>query len=97
MKLKSEVIIQNTALSLSPLENGYLGSLHVHFNNNFSIEHNRNDLLLYCKKVKIPIILGASMYYAFEPKIEHIRLNYFINENLFLNGIKNLASYFSSR
>ena len=45
----------------------------------------------------MPIILGASMYYAFEPKIEHIRLNYFINENLFLNGIKNLASYFSSR
>lgn len=97
LKLKSEVIIQNTALSLSPLENGYLGSLHVHFSNNFSIEHNRNDLLLYCKKVKMPIILGASMYYAFEPKIEHIRLNYFINENLFLNGIKNLASYFSSR
>lgn len=97
LKLKSEVIIQNTKLTLSQLENGYLGTLHVHFNNELSIDCNRKDLLLYCKKIKMPIILGSSMYYAFEPNIEHIRLNYFINENLFLNGLKNLASYFSGR
>lgn len=97
LKQKSEVIIQNTKLTLSQLENGYLGTLHIHFNNDLSIDCNRTDLLLYCKKIKMPIILGSSMYYAFEPNIEHIRLNYFINENLFLNGLKNLASYFSGR
>ena len=97
LKQKSEVIIHNTKLTLSQLENGYLGTLHVHFNNDLSIDCNRKDLLLYCKKIKMPIILGSSMYYAFEPNIEHIRLNYFINENLFLNGLKNLASYFSCR
>lgn len=95
LKQKAEIITQWSNIELSPLENGYLGALHIHYNNDLTIEQNRHKLLTFCKKIEMPVILGASMYYATEPNIEHIRLNYFIHDSLFLNGIESLAKHYS--
>lgn len=90
LRYQAEILCQHTRLEISPIENGYLGSMHLHFDPTISDEQQRVDLLKYCNQIKLPIILGSSMYYAIEPNIEHIRLNYFIHKPLFLNGIKKL-------
>lgn len=92
LRQQAEILCQYTNLEISPIESGYLGSAHIHFNPNKSHKQQREELLDFCRQVKLPIILGASMYYAVELGIEHIRLNYFIHNSLFINGLKLLSS-----
>lgn len=92
LRYEAEILCQCSDLEISPIESGYLGSVHVHFSPNKSHEQQRGELLDFCHQVKLPIILGASMYYAIEPSIEHVRLNYFIHNSLFINGLKLLLS-----
>lgn len=94
LKHKAELVTQGSRLELSPLVNGYLGSLHIHFDKGLTYEQNRKKLLQYCQKTKMPVILGSSMYFATEADMEHIRLNYFMHESLFLNGIQALSDFY---
>jgi hypothetical protein len=94
LKNKAETITNLTKIELSPLENGYIGSLIVHFDRSITHNKSRVHLLEFCKKHNMPVILGSSMYYAKENFIEHIRLSYFIREPLFINGIKLLSEYY---
>ncbi len=92
LRYQSENLCRYTRLEISPIENGYLSSVHIHFKSDTPHELQREDLLNFCHQAKLPIILGSSMYYAVEPYIEHIRLNYFIHNSLFINGLKLLIS-----
>jgi len=95
LKNKAEVITNLTNIELSPLENGYIGSLIIHFNKSRTHQENRIQLLKFCQKNNMPVILGSSMYFAKENFIEHIRLSYFIHESLFVKGIKLLSEHYN--
>ncbi len=92
LRYQAENLCRYTRLEISPIENGYLGSVHIRFESDKPHEQQRKDLLNFCHQVKLPIILGSSMYYAIEPFVEHVRLNYFIHNSLFINGLKLLIS-----
>lgn len=70
---KLSVTILGTNITLSPIDNGYIGSCAILLKSN----DDKRALIRYCAEHKMPIIVGASMGFAKQDKIELIRLNYF--------------------
>lgn len=62
----------------TPLANGYIGSLLLDFSRlPGTYESKRVSLLQYCKKRRVPIVLGASIGFPQVDTFEAVRLNYF--------------------
>jgi aspartate/methionine/tyrosine aminotransferase len=70
-------LIYDSPLSLSPMENGYLGALILDWGIRSS-QKGREHLLEECRSWRMPVTLGSAMLFAREPRLEHIRLNYFM-------------------
>nr|VFJ93245.1 MAG: hypothetical protein BECKLFY1418B_GA0070995_104313 [Candidatus Kentron sp. LFY] len=67
-----------TNLSLSDINNGYIGSVSLKYNNpNIGYSIKRERLLKHCAIHRMPVILGATLRFAKDTEREHIRLNYF--------------------
>lgn len=70
-------LICDSPLSLSPMENGYLGTLILDWGIRRSPKI-RERLLEECRSWRMPVTLGSAMLFAQDPRLEHIRLNYFM-------------------
>jgi aspartate/methionine/tyrosine aminotransferase len=90
---KIELITRGTVIVNIPLENGYIGSVAIKLYNEGNFLKERNRFLLYCNKVKVPVILGSAMYFAIDNTFEFIRINYFNSEFNITNGIHLLLKF----
>ncbi len=85
---KAQALLQGSPIRLSPIANSYLGSLLIPC-------ADRNALLDHCAARDLPVILGSSLFLPPDPTCEHIRLDYLIREDLFLNGLRILLDFTS--
>jgi len=83
-----------TYVSLSPMENGYLGSAILNWSNiQGEYARKRQSLLEFCSELRLPITLGAAMLFAYENSHEHVRLNYFMPGRDLELGISALTEF----
>ena len=81
-------------LTLSPMENGYLGSAILSWNKTHGNRTTRrNNLLEFCRELRMPVTLGAAMLFAHDNMRERIRLNYFMPASDLEFCIKGLIAY----
>jgi hypothetical protein len=94
LRRKAEFLALGSGIKLSHLVNGYIGSLFVPFEGGRrKYKGNRTKLLEYCRSQRMPVILGSSMLYAFDPDWEQIRLNYFNREHHILRAVDALTAF----
>ena len=89
---KLENLSRGSIIEPIRLINGYIGTLRVNFPNNKFWE-NRRALLEYLKKEKIVATLGSSMFFAHDPCAEHIRLNYYLDEEVLIKTVQRLINF----
>ncbi len=82
-----------TNVTLSSIENGYIGSLALPRSPNLTRADFRGRLLDYCVNQKCPVMLGASMYFAHDEAFEFVRLNYYNAPELVLPGVQILTRF----
>jgi DNA-binding transcriptional MocR family regulator len=68
----------NGRITLSAMENGYLGTALLHWPDAEQYGARRKRLLERCRDLKMPITIGSSMFFAHDPTLEQVRLNYFM-------------------
>lgn len=94
LRRKAEFLALGSEIRLSRLVNGYMGSVFVPFKGGKrQYRQNRTRLLEYCRSQRMPVILGSSMLYAFDPEWEQIRLNYFSREHHILRAMEVLTAF----
>lgn len=94
LRKRAEFLSLGSCLRVSHLVNGYMGSIFVPFSGGRErYRRNRERLLLHCRSHRMPVILGASMLYAFDPDWEQIRVNYFSREQHVLRAIETLTAF----
>jgi histidinol-phosphate/aromatic aminotransferase/cobyric acid decarboxylase-like protein len=94
LRKKAELLALGSAVRVSHLVNGYMGSVFVPLRGGKrKYRQNRNELLDYCRSRRMPVILGSSMLYAFDPEWEQIRINYFSRERHILNAMDVLTAF----
>jgi histidinol-phosphate/aromatic aminotransferase/cobyric acid decarboxylase-like protein len=94
LRKKAELLALGSAVRVSHLVNGYMGSVFVPLRGGKrKYRQNRNELLNYCRSRRMPVILGSSMLYAFDPEWEQIRINYFSRERHILNAMDVLTAF----
>jgi DNA-binding transcriptional MocR family regulator len=81
----------STNLSLSRIQNGYIGSVALPRPPALSWSRFRDDLLDYCVASNCPVMLGASMYFAHDDDFEFVRINYYNDPSRVLAGLRILA------
>lgn len=81
-------------LTLSEINNGYIASVFMTYeNNSFGYAKRREKLLQYCAENNMPIILGSTLCFAKDRDREQIRLNYFNTTSDLINAINILESF----
>jgi histidinol-phosphate/aromatic aminotransferase/cobyric acid decarboxylase-like protein len=85
---KIQLQTHRTRIIAIPLVNGYIGSIAVKLRKEKNYLKEREELLKYCAKSKVTIIVGATMKFAKDISYEYIRINYFNNEYTVLKGIE---------
>jgi len=94
LRKKADFLALGSGISVSRLVNGYMGSIFVPLRGGKSrYAHNRSKLLDYCRERRMPVILGSSMLYAFDPAWEQVRFNYFSREHHILRAMEVLATF----
>lgn len=94
LRKKLELLALGTEVRVSHLVNGYMGSVFVPLRGGKrKYRQNRMELLEYCRERRMPVILGSSMLYAFDPDWEQIRINYFSRERHILNAMDVLTTF----
>jgi DNA-binding transcriptional MocR family regulator len=91
LRIRAERMLRGTPLHINSLRNGYVGSMVAdvsQFGNTW--EERRAGLLEGCRRVRTPIVLGASFYVALDPPNETIRLNFLTSPEELLRGISNV-------
>ena len=86
---------ENEFITVNKLENGYIGSISVDlsgFKENYRT--NRENLLKYCFEHGMPIIVGATMKFAYHDQREFIRINYFKPAQEIEGAMEILTQYF---
>jgi histidinol-phosphate/aromatic aminotransferase/cobyric acid decarboxylase-like protein len=87
-------IAEGSDLTLSSMENGYLGSVALDWPRIVGgYAQKRHRLLAYCSDRRVPISLGSAMLFARDPDREHVRLNYFIPATQLECGIYHLIDF----
>lgn len=71
-------VLDSPSVALSPMTNGYLGTLNIHWTDPSQHSIRRAALLRFCREVRMPVTLGSAMLFAHDGTREHIRLNYFM-------------------
>lgn len=94
LRRKAEFLALGTEIKVSNLVNGYMGCVLVPFNGGSrNYDENRSKLLNHCRSRRMPVILGSSMLFAFDPAWEQIRFNYFSREQHILRAIEVLTEF----
>lgn len=94
LRKKAELLALGSAVRVSHLVNGYMGSVFVPLRGGKrKYRQNRNELLNYCRSRRMPVILGSNMLFAFDPEWEQIRINYFSRERHILNAMDVLTTF----
>jgi histidinol-phosphate/aromatic aminotransferase/cobyric acid decarboxylase-like protein len=94
LRKKAEFLALGSEVKVSHLVNGYMGSIFLPFSGGKKkYRQNRKELLEYCRGRRMPVILGSSMLYAFDPEWEQIRINYFSRERHILNAMDVLTAF----
>ncbi len=91
LRAKTETLVAGSPLTINRLTNGYIGSM-VADVSELGTTHAeaRSRLLAGCRRVRTPVMLGASSYFAVDPPLEAIRLNFFRTADELLRGISNM-------
>ena len=87
LRRRAEMLVAGSPVELSPLVNGYIGCMFLKMRPE-SYEEDRRRMLEYFRDRGTPVLLGASMRFAFDPTMEAIRLNYFNRDHHVLDGIQ---------
>jgi len=89
-----ERLFSGREISVSPLVNGYVGTISVSFEH-FPYGHkkNRELRLKHCFNDGIPLILGATMKFAKHPNREFIRLNYFKHRQVLEKSVESILKF----
>ncbi len=83
-----------TTLELSSMQNGYIGSVGVDLGtSSLPYFRKRERLLQFCARERMPVILGATMNFAIDPRLEFVRLSYFAKEQDLKKAIKILSTF----
>lgn len=94
LREQAEMIAYGSRVEVLKLVNGYIGSLLVDLRcAPGSYKDKRGRLLSFCQDRSMPVILGASMRFAFDPSYEPIRLNYFSHPSHILRGVSNIVDF----
>jgi histidinol-phosphate/aromatic aminotransferase/cobyric acid decarboxylase-like protein len=94
LRERVDKLAAGTAVSVSRLVNGYIGSARVDLRQmEGSYEDKRGRLLRFCYDRRMPVLLGASMRFALDPRWERVRLNFFCQPVHILRGIANLIDF----
>lgn len=94
LRKRAEFMSLGSPLRVSHLVNGYMGSIFVPFSGGGArYRRNRERLLIHCRSHRMPVILGSSMLYAFDPDWEQIRVNYFSRERHVLRAVETLTAF----
>lgn len=91
LRANAERLVRGSPITVNRLRNGYIGSMVVDLSSLGSNDDNRRTRFLkWCRHVRTPVILGASMYAAKAPPTEMVRLNFFSLPDHITRGIANI-------
>ncbi len=94
LRRKAELLALNSGIHVSRLVNGYMGTVFVPLSGGAKeYRRNKTELLTYCRDKRMPVILGSSMFFAFDPQWEQVRLNYFNREHHVLRAVEALTAF----
>jgi len=91
--MKAEAVALGSGITVSRVVNGYMGAVFVPFLDHQKYLQNREDLLEYCRSRRMPVVLGANMYFAHDPSWEQVRFNYFNRDRNIVRGIEVLTDF----
>jgi len=87
-------ILRGSGVIASKLANGYIGSAVLDFRpGRGSHADKRIALFDYCRRKRMPIIVGAQMSFAFDPEHEFVRINYFKPRSEIMTGVHLLRDF----
>ncbi len=94
LRTTAEGLAAGSWARVTKVVNGYMGAALV----DLSIlqgdyDEKRRRLLAYCRDHEMPVILGASLLFAFDPGWEQVRLNYFNRDFHITRAIDLLSSF----
>jgi histidinol-phosphate/aromatic aminotransferase/cobyric acid decarboxylase-like protein len=93
LRVRVERLVLGSPININRLTNGYIGSMVADLTELGDTHQQRRVRLLEgCRRVRTPIMLGASSYMAIDPPTEAIRLNFFKPPDEVLRGIANILS-----
>lgn len=92
---RAQRLTAGSRVSVSSLVNGYIGCAFIDLTGN-DYDLQRRRLLDHCRDSGVPVILGASMRFAFDPATEIVRLNYFNRDRHILDGLRTLVDFTST-
>jgi hypothetical protein len=93
LRARAEGLLLGTPITVNRLINGYMGTMVADLTTLGDDHPNRRvQLLEGCRRVRTPVLLGASSYVATDPPYEAIRLNFFKPGFDLLRGIANILS-----
>lgn len=91
LRAVAERLVRGGPITVNRLTNGYIGSMVVDLSLAGRTDRSRRKRLLeWCRLMRTPVILGASMYIAKAPPTETIRLNFFSSRHHITRGIANI-------
>jgi len=95
LRRRAERLTAGSPVKLSRLVNGYIGCAFIDLvGTDYDVQRDR--LLEHCRDRGVPVILGASMRFAFDPACEIVRLNYFNRDHHILDGIRTIMDFAST-
>jgi histidinol-phosphate/aromatic aminotransferase/cobyric acid decarboxylase-like protein len=94
LRRRAELLALGSQVRVSHLVNGYMGSVFIPLNGGKAkYKLNRDKLVSYCRTKRMPVILGSSMFFAFDPQWEQIRFNYFSRESHVIRAMEVLTAF----
>ena len=94
LRRRAEQLAIGSEMRVSCLVNGYMGSVFIPLKGgNAQHKRNRDRLVSHCRAKRMPVILGSSMFFAFDPQWEQIRFNYFSRERHILRAMEVLSDF----
>ncbi|CAA9307130.1 MAG: diguanylate cyclase/phosphodiesterase (GGDEF & EAL domains) with PAS/PAC sensor(s) [uncultured Gemmatimonadetes bacterium] len=93
---EAQRLLRGSGATLSELVNGYIGCAILDLQHRPGTrEDNRRSFLEYCRSVRMPVILGSQMSFAFDPRYEHVRVNYFTRRENLKTGLLLIRDFLS--
>jgi histidinol-phosphate/aromatic aminotransferase/cobyric acid decarboxylase-like protein len=94
LRAKADKIAFGTEVRMSHLVNGYIGSAMLDLRSiPGNHEKKRERLLSFCFERRMPVLLGATMRFAFDSGWERVRINYFNQPKHVLKAVSNFGEF----